>query len=877
MALADRYRIERELGQGGMATVYLAHDFRHERNVAIKVLRPELAAVIGAERFVREIRTIAALQHPHILGLIDSGELQGTAYYVMPFVEGESLRDRIRRDKQLPIPEAVRISTEVAAALDYAHRHGVIHRDIKPENILLHDGQALVADFGIALAVSQAGGTRMTETGMSLGTPHYMSPEQAMGEREVTARSDVYALACVTYEMLTGEPPFTGATAQAIVARVLTEQPRPVTTQRHTVPEHVEAAVLTALEKLPADRFATAVEFAQALAGTTMVSRRTSAHTTALPAAARAATPRRWAVIGGATAVVAALALWTWRGRTAGAPLPPVARFAVRLSPAPQTGVIAQAMALSPDGTRLVYIGSGDGGNLLYARPLDQLQSVPIPGTLGAMSPFFSPDGAWLGFSVNSQLMKVSLGGGPPLPICQLEGNFYGGAWTSRDSIVFADSRGLMRVSAGGGTPVLVAAPDSGKRESYRWPELLPGERAAVFAWSRPRSEEVGIVTLDDGSVKRLGVRGGNPRYVQQGYLLTTVLDSSTTLSVGVVTAVRFDAKRLAVTGPPEPVADSVQTGGNSRSVKMGVSRTGVLALATGRASRGRLVVSDREGKVQPLDEQPRAFLGPRFSPNGERLAVGIIDAGQADIWTYDLGSRIFTRLTFDHSARSPEWSPDGRRISFTRGNDDAIDLAWIAADGSGAGDTLYQGPGDQFNGPWSPDGQSLVIRERTSPGARRRISLLRLDGTATVQPLLESPTYDHLTPALAPNGRWLAYVSEESGRSEVYVRPFPQAGGRFQISGKGAIEPVWARSGRELFFWTGDTLMAAQVSPGAAFALLGTKRLFVCPAVKPVPVTDYDVSPDGTRFVLVLDENAEPQVVFVLNWFDHLVRKAGR
>src|SRR6185295_16476131 len=266
IALADRYRFQRELGEGGMATVYLAQDLKHDRRVAIKVLKPELAAVIGAGRFLREIKTIATLQHPHILGLIDSGEVNGTAYYVMPFVEGESLRDRLRREKQLPIADAVRVATEVASALDYAHRHGVIHRDIKPENVMLHDGSALVADFGIALAASKAGGTRMTETGMSLGTPTYMSPEQAMGEREITARSDVYALGAMTYEMLLGEPPFTGPTAQSIVARVVTEAPRPLLTQRHTIPAHVEAAVLTALEKLPADRFSSAAEFAQALA-----------------------------------------------------------------------------------------------------------------------------------------------------------------------------------------------------------------------------------------------------------------------------------------------------------------------------------------------------------------------------------------------------------------------------------------------------------------------------------------------------------------------------------------------------------------------------------------------------------------------------------
>jgi serine/threonine protein kinase len=265
-ALADRYRLGRQLGQGGMAAVYLADDVKHDRKVAIKILRPEVAAAIGAERFVREIRTSAGLQHPHILGLIDSGEANGTAYYVMPLVEGESLRERLRREKQLPIADAVRITCEVASALDYAHRRGIIHRDIKPENILLQDGQALVADFGIAIPVSSSGETRMTEAGVSLGTPHYMSPEQAMGEREITARSDVYALGCVAYEMLLGEPPFTGPTTQAIVARVLTERPGSVVARRNTVPLGIEKAIHAALQKLPADRFASTIAFSAALA-----------------------------------------------------------------------------------------------------------------------------------------------------------------------------------------------------------------------------------------------------------------------------------------------------------------------------------------------------------------------------------------------------------------------------------------------------------------------------------------------------------------------------------------------------------------------------------------------------------------------------------
>ena len=267
-ALSDRYRIERELGAGGMATVYLAHDLKHDRDVAIKVLHPDLGAALGGERFLTEIRTTARLQHPHILPLLDSGDADGLLYYVMPLVTGETLRARLERERQLPIADAVLIAREVADALGYAHGLGVIHRDIKPENILLQNGHALVADFGIALAVQSAGGARMTQTGLSLGTPQYMSPEQAMGERAIDARSDVYALGAVTYEMLTGDPPFTGSTVQAIVARVLTDRPAPIRTTRDTVPAHMEAAVMTALAKLPADRFEGAIAFADAIGAT---------------------------------------------------------------------------------------------------------------------------------------------------------------------------------------------------------------------------------------------------------------------------------------------------------------------------------------------------------------------------------------------------------------------------------------------------------------------------------------------------------------------------------------------------------------------------------------------------------------------------------
>ena len=458
-ALSDRYSIEGELGAGGMATVYLAQDDKHDRKVALKVLRPELAAVIGAERFLAEIKTTANLQHPHILPLHDSGEAGGFLFYVMPYVEGESLRDRLDREKQLPVEEAIRIASEVADALDYAHRHDVIHRDIKPENILLHDGRALVADFGIALAASKGGATRMTETGMSLGTPQYMSPEQAMGEREITARSDVYAIGAVLYEMLSGDAPFTGSTAQAIVARVVTESPRSLTAQRHTIPRHVEQAVLKALEKLPADRFASAAEFSQALADTHF----TAATTEVGVAGAGVRTPasggwRDWRIWAAGTGVLTLALGWALLRSD---PPPPVARFSLAL-PSDQRLADAQGnrLALSPGGEWLAYIGSSEGGSRIWARRRDQLQATALPGTENAEHVFFGPDGARVGFvSGGGEIKIVSLSGGPPITITDEEVGSDGATWSDDghiyyDGLTQGGTNGLRRVRAAGGAAV---------------------------------------------------------------------------------------------------------------------------------------------------------------------------------------------------------------------------------------------------------------------------------------------------------------------------------------------------------------------------------------------------------------------------------------
>ncbi len=870
VALADRYRIERELGAGGMATVYLAEDLKHGRRVAIKVLRPELAAVIGAERFVREIRTIAALQHPHILGLIDSGEVEGTAWYAMPFVEGESLRDRLTREKQLPIADAVRLAGEVASALDYAHRHGVIHRDIKPENILLHDGSALVADFGIALAVSSASGTRMTETGMSLGTPHYMSPEQAMGEREITARSDVYALGCVTYEMLVGEPPFTGPTAQAIVARMMTEAPRSLAAQRSTVPPAVEDAVMTALAKLPADRFASAAEFAAALRSDTGPRR-----TTAMPAPARrSARPARIAAAAAILTLVG-LAAWGWL-RPAQSVLPATRRVDVALpDSAPiefvgeaPIGVGQTALALSPDGRTLVYVGGGAGRRTrLFVRPLDRFEATPLAGTDGAYGPFFSPDGDWIGFFAENQLRKVSVSGGAVSVLADAPGST-GGAWSEDGRIEFLTAAGAdwNEVAAAGGKSRVVSHRHSGALKPLGF---LPGGHWLLCTTYVDEGFYILVALATDGRDARVLVRNGaarpwhegsivpddallgaSPQYDRRGSLLYTRADGS-------LMAVRFDASRLEVQGEPVTVALGLRRESWTGHAQVALAGDGTLAYVTGANSDvGPLAWLDRSGRLDTLPFPVVGSLGTDVSSDGRSLAVAIpAIGGSLELWVYDFASAQRQRVLGGLCASEVRWSADGRTVLACL---TGVGLVRLDPARPGRIDTLAP---NRVN-PSSPsrDGRLLLLGSVDTDSE----FVLALDGRSrpTSVPYTTTGPYQ---PSFSPDGHWVASLGQQNG---VFVEPYPVTGEVYRVSGQleGDV-PSWSPDGREIIFPSASQLYAVAVQPGPTFRF-GAPRLIAAQRLANISGRPYAMAPDGRRFLIRVPtaEHAARSIHLVLN-----------
>ena len=871
-ALADRYRIERELGQGGMATVYLAEDLKHDRKVALKVLRPELAAVIGAERFLAEIKTTANLQHPHILALFDSGKVDGTVFYVMPYVEGESLRDRLTREKQLPIGDAVRIATEVADALQYAHGHGVIHRDIKPENILLHGGHALVADFGIALAAATTGGARMTETGMSLGTPHYMSPEQAMGERTLDARTDIYALGCVLYEMLIGEPPFRGPTAQAIVAKVMTDEPRPPSQLRRSVPEAVEEAVLTALEKLPADRFESAKEFAEALGGKAVgrLGGRAAGR-----AGSTGSHSRQQLVPALSVALVAlgALAAWGWL-RPREVVMAPASRLTLATPTEEQLpSPISPCLALSPDGEWLVYpVGRSGTDYDLWLRRLDRLSGSPIPDSHLAASPAFSPDGRSLVFQAGKstgELRVVPIGGGVPTSLGSSPVET-GTAWGDDGFIYYAGGHDIRRVPASGGAAASVTPDDSATRgEEFARPVILPGARWLLYVMGTGPQSAIHVLRLGTRETRRLGP-GIMASYLGRGYLAMVQRD-------GTVDVAPFDPERAELRGPVKPFLQGVEILPFQNGAAFATSPAGTLIYSEFQIPQGTPVWVERTGQVQAIEAGWHdGYDNPALSPDGSSIAVSLTSRAGRDIWIKRVGGAL-SRLTLDGSGNvRPSWSPDGRSILYTTGRGG---LRSQLADGSGPV-TPVPTSGRGFEGVWSADGQWLVYRVGGGGSGDSRDIWARGMGRDTTQlPLLTSPA-DEYSPALSPDGRWLAYVSDESGKLEVYLRPFPEVTrGKWQVSTAGGSEPMWAHSGRELFFRSADRRMVAAPLVLGDQAAVGPQRVLfdAQPFAEEGIHADYAVSPDDRRFLMIrLDPRPAGRHVVLTNFFTDIRATVG-
>ncbi len=864
-ALADRYRVERELGQGGMATVYLAEDVRHHRKVAIKVLHPELSAVLGPDRFLKEIELTANLQHPHILPLFDSGAADNLLFYVMPYVEGETLRQKLAREHQLPIADALRIAADVADALEYAHKRGVVHRDVKPENILLHDGRPLVADFGIALAVQHAGGTRMTQTGMSLGTPQYMAPEQAMGDKAVDLRADVYALAAVTYEMLAGEPPFSGPTPQAIVAKVMTSDPVPLCELRKTIPLHVEAAVLTGLQKLPADRFATAGDFRAALTDPRSDAAVRAAAPT--PPATGSLTRRKWLLPAGALALVAlgAAAAWIVKPVPASGRLP--VQFPLYIDSAHQVGTACcgYQVAISPDEKQFVYVGAHDGVRQLYSRQLNELVAHAVPGTEGALEVFFSPDGNWLGFRTRRgrgggraaavgdyELRKVPARGGAPLTIATVQGFPYGGTWLSDGTIVFAGEGVLYAVSADGGTPTRIGVPDS----SYRNPSSVAGTSSVLYARFRPDGgPRVGVLDIRSGAEHYI-TDGARPVYSAAGYL--------TVARGGSLVAQSYEPRRGAMSGSPRTLTDNL-----SRPIDYDISARGLLAYQSGTAGAAVDFVENGVAREINVPVNANHYDSPRISPDGRRLAVAMGGiAGGHQIVVHDIERKTTLRLTFSGNSEYLAWTPDGRSLVYSGDS-----LVRIQPADRSAPERVILSVGPRIINQVSVGGKWLAYALQDPADANTSDIFITSLDSAQGQPYQATP-FGETAPALSPDGKWLAYVSDESGRAEVYASAVPVAGAREVISNNGGQEPVWSRDGRTLFYRTIEgAVVAVSITGQGSPTVAGRREIFRSSHELSEGGSDYDVLPDGKGLVMVRSARTGAPIVVLTDAFSDIFR----
>ena len=885
------YKVTAKLGAGGMGEVYRATDTKLGREVALKVLPLEFAQdAQRMARFQREAQVLASLNHPNIAAIYGiegsdvgasfsspaSGPAQAGPYkaiaLAMELVEGPTLAERIAQGP-IPMDEALPIARQITEALEYAHEHNIIHRDLKPANIkLTPDGNVKVLDFGLAKALSDEPGPQdisdsptlslaATKAGIILGTAAYMSPEQARG-KTVNRRTDIWSFGVVLFEMLTGKQAFAGETTPDATAAILRGEPR-----WHELPQElppkVEYLLRRCLQKQEKQRLRDIGEARVLLEATAQE----PTGTAPLTAAASGGWPRLlpWVVASVLAAISAGLAWKLWV--SSATPPQPGVRSSIPF-PAKAPGfTLGTLMDISPDGSRLALVALNSDETQLYIRRLDQIQWGLIPGTSGASSPFFSPDGQWVAFFAEGKLKKVSVNGGPPFTLCEAAGNL-GGSWGADDTIVFSASGngGLLRVSAAGGAPEQITKPDTAQGDlAHLWPRHLTDGKAVFFTSERGEVEGSSIEAYipATGQRKKLIGRASQPRYTPTGHLVFN--------REGTLMAAPFDADRMEVTGPASPVIESVLT--EFTLGQFSISNNGLLVYVPGGALIDYTIVqADRKGTIRRLTKFWRGFEDMNLSPDGRRVAF-TLEEETADIWVYDIGRDTLTRLTFEPPNRDPVWSSDGQRIFYYSLKNGKHGLYSRPADGGGSEVELFSTSKFVDPGSASHDGK-LFLFAVTNPNTGEDLWVLPLEGDRKPRPFLQDP-FSQNYPRFSPDDRWVAYVSNETGRQEVFLQAFPSGGAKLQISTEGGVQPIWSRSGRELFYRQGAKIMSVSLTMNPTPS-----------ASKPVPffslasrasLRSYDITPDAQHFILIQPSErlaAPTELHLVVGWFEELKRR---
>ena len=894
------YEVLSPLGAGGMGEVYRARDTRLGRDVAVKVLPDDVAVDARAlARFESEARAVAALSHPNILALFDVGKSGSVSFVVTELLDGETLREALGKGP-LQLKKALDVGLQVAEGLAAAHGKGIVHRDVKPENVFLtKDGHAKLLDFGLArheVSSRDPSDTRsptlapVTDKGVVLGTVAYMSPEQARGET-VDFRSDQFSLGVVLYEILTGKRPFAGASAAESLAATIRDEPEPVTKIDPKLPALLGWIIQRCLSKDPEERYSSTKDLAKELQNlrahpSEAVSAKDVAPGKTAPLGRRVPL---WAIAAvGAFAALLAL-LFTIRYVRSGAPPAPALSLSLSFPVDASPDIFnTNPLALTPDGKTLVYAGMRDTRPMLFVRRLDRDEIRPIPGTDGAALPFLSPDGLQVGFFAEGKLKKVALDGGPPITLCDARIP-RGGSWGADGTIVFTPSAmsGLQRISSSGGEPRQVTTPDAAKGEKHLFPQLLPdGEHVLFDLTDRDRTGVAAVVSLRTGVQKAVLPDAPYSRYLPTGHLIFT--------RPGSLVGVPFDLKNLEASGPPVPLlTDLVTNLSFLRTAEYAFSQDGTLVYVPTRPLQRTFVWVDRKGSVERIPLPPGGYEEVVLSPDGERLATRAIEKSEKmALFLGDLARGTLTRSTAEGSFQCLAWAPDGKRVAFgfrPAGGRGLFSVFWQNADGSAPPERLTSETRHQMELPtsFSPDGSLMLVQVMdyadTSPANTRwDILVFPLGGEKQMRPFLKTRAKEELA-RFSPDGRWVAYRSDESGQLEIFVQPFPGPGPKWQISAEGGSEPRWSRSGRELFYRQDDKLnrqndkmMVVDVETMPTLRA-GRPRVLFEGQFYDFGINCYDVTPDGSRFLMIKEDPAElgpAHVNVVLNWFEEVKRR---